>query len=320
MSSPVLNPDKTTSWVKVDEFLFILSAPRSGSTLLRVMLNKIPNIISPPETYFLEFYRDNKKLDLLKRSDREILVQNWVAFRNHLNVRNLYNRKDFERLVVEEAGSWKDVFSILIQLYAKDAGKEVPSKPIICEKTPVHIELQEELLEVFPNTRIIYLIRDPRDVVASLKTCPWASSDVRRNSFYWSKTANLIENRKNSILIKYEDLVETPEREFQKIGYLLDIDIDYKILHAEAPNEDKESLDPKNLASYKPIDNSYKNKWKTRLSQPDHELEVIENICYREMKRFGYSLISQPNAKLLKFLSFQRWVDKQYGRIYRRIT
>lgn len=319
MASPVLNLSKSTSFVKIDEFIFILSAPRSGSTLLRVMLNKIPNIISPPESYFLEFYRDNKMLDLLKESDRELLVENWFNFRNHLNVRNLYNRSDFRDLVVEEARTWKDVFSILIQLYAKDAGKEVSAKSIICEKTPLHIEFQKELLEVFPNTHIIYLIRDPRDVVASLKTCPWASSDVRRNSFYWCKTANLIQNRKNSVLIKYEDLVENPEREFQKIGDLLHIKIDDRVLHAEAPNEDKESVDPKNLASYKPIDESYRNRWKTRLSEPDHELEVIENICYKDMKKFGYSTITEPNSKLLKFLSFQRWVDRQYGRIYRRI-
>lgn len=319
MDSLELDKMKTKTWVDVDKFIFILSAPRSGSTLLRVLLNRIPDVVSPPETYFLQFYRDNKKYNPLKASDRSILVDNWINFRNHMNVRNLYDRKAFRELVVGEARSWKDIFSVLVQLYAKDANKRVTKNSIICEKTPIHIEFQKELLEVFSAAHIIYLIRDPRDVVASLKTCPWARSDVKTNSYYWCKTANLIQECKNSILIKYEDLIENSSSEFKRIGRFLQIDIDDQILHQEAPNEEKESLDDKNIASYKPIDSSFKDRWKTKLSEPDYELEIIENICYADMEKFGYVPFSGRNSKLNILIQLQKWTDKQYGRLYRRI-
>ncbi len=319
MDSPVLDSQKTNSLVNIDKFIFILSAPRSGSTLLRVLLNRIPEIVSPPETYFLEFYRNNKNYDPSRAEDRKILADYWVNFRNHLNVRNLYDRKAFNALVVDEARSWADIFSILVQLYARDARKKMTENSIICEKTPLHIEFQKELLEIFPKAHIVYLIRDPRDVVASLKTCPWSTSNVKLNANYWCKTTNLIQDRENSILIKYEDLVETPEVQFGRISQLLQIDIDDKLFQDQAPNEDKESLDPKNLDSYKPIDTSFKDRWKTKLSEPDHELEVIENLCFKEMKKFNYVPTTQPNYKFQKLLQLHKWTDRQYGRIYRRI-
>ena len=319
MDLPVLQEVESKPWVGFKRFLFILSAPRSGSTLLRVLLNRLPDVISPPETYFLEFYRDNKKLDPSCPSDRERIADNWIAFRNHLNARNLYNREDFRKQVCTHARSWSDVFSILVQAYANDAGMTYTRDSLICEKTPLHIEYQQELTEIFPEARIIYLVRDPRDVVASLKTCSWASSSVIKNAHYWSKTSKMLRQGEDRLLVKYEDLVDNPDREFTRIGAFLDMEIDEVVLYSNAPNEEKESSDPKNVSSYKPIDKSFKEKWKALLSHPEKELEVIETICRRQMKVWEYEPLTPYNRPLAMVLRLRQWTDKQYERIYRRI-
>lgn len=319
MDLPVLQEVEKKAWVGFNKFLFILSAPRSGSTLLRVLLNRLPDVISPPESYFLEFYKNNKNLNPGREKDREIIAVNWIAFRNHLNVRNLYNRENFRSLVEKEARTWADVFSILVQSYANDAEMQYGADTLICEKTPLHIEYQKELKEIFPTASIIYLVRDPRDVVASLKTCSWASSCVIKNSHYWSRTIQMLEEGQNRLVVKYEDLVDFPDAEFKRIGSFLDMTIDEDFLHSQAPNEDKESADPRNTASYKPIDNSFKEKWKTLLSHPDKELEVIETICGKEMKFMGYQLQTKFSTRLNFLLKIQKWSNLQYERIYRRI-
>lgn len=319
MDLPVLQEVEKKAQVGFDKFLFILSAPRSGSTLLRVLLNRLPDVISPPESYFLEFYKKNKTLNPTQSEDRKVIAANWIAFRNHLNVRNLYNREDFRWLVETEARSWSDVFSILVQTYASDAHMGYGVNTMICEKTPLHIEYQKELKEIFPMAKIIYLVRDPRDVVASLKTCSWASSCVIKNSHYWNQTIQMIEKGQNRLIVKYEDLVDFPDEEFNKIGKFLDMEIDENILNSQAPNEDKESDDPKNIASYKPIDKSFKQKWKTLLSHKDKELEVIETICSKQMKAMGYQPQTEFNKSLSFLLKIQRWSNLQYERIYRRI-
>lgn len=319
MDLPVLQEIEKKAWVGFDKFLFILSAPRSGSTLLRVLLNRLPDVISPPESYFLEFYKNNKTLNPALGKDRKIIAANWIVFRNHLNVRNLYNPEDFRALVEKEARSWADVFSILVQTYANDAEMEYGTNTLICEKTPLHIEYQKELKEIFPMAKIIYLVRDPRDVVASLKTCSWASSCVIKNAHYWSQTIKMVEEGQNRLMVKYEDLVDFPDEEFDRIGRFLDMEINEDILNSQAPNEDKESADPRNIASYKPIDNSFKEKWKTLLSHPEKELEVIETICSKEMKLMEYQLQTKFNKRLSFLLKIQRWSNLQYERIYRRI-
>src|SRR5690554_1677132 len=319
MDLPVLQEVESKPWVGFKRFLFILSAPRSGSTLLRVLLNRVPNVISPPETYFLEFYRDNKKLDPSKPWDRQRIADNWIEFRNHLNAWNLYDRTEFRSQVGEHARSWSDVFSILVQAYAKDAGMNYQQDSLICEKTPLHIEFQQELTEVFPEARVIYLVRDPRDVVASLKTCSWAYSNVIKNAHYWAKTSEMLREGPGRLLVKYGDLVDNPDGEFARIGAFLNMRIDEEVLHSSAPNEEKESSDPKNLASYKPIDNSFKEKWKALLSHPEKELEVIETICRKQMKTWGYKTLTPYNRKLAMVLQLRKWSDKQYERIYRRI-
>lgn len=319
MDLPVLQEVEKKAWVGFNKFLFILSAPRSGSTLLRVLLNRLPDVISPPESYFLEFYKDNKTLNPERDEDRRIIAANWIDFRNHLNVRNLYNRENFRLLVEKEARSWADVFSILVQSYANDANMKYGADTLICEKTPLHIEYQKELKEIFPTARVIYLVRDPRDVVASLKTCSWASSCVIKNSHYWSQTIRMMEKGQNRLVINYECLVDFPDEEFKRIGSFLGLTIDEDLLNTQAPNEDKESSDPRNTASYKPIDNSFKEKWKTLLSHPDKELEVIETICTKEMKSMGYQPLTKFSKPLNFLLQIQRWSNLQYDRVYRRI-
>ena len=319
MDLPVLQEVENKAWVGFNKFLFILSAPRSGSTLLRVLLNRLPDVISPPESYFLEFYKNNKNLNPDRAKDREIIAANWIEFRNHLNVRNLYNRDYFRSLVQEEARTWADVFSILVQSYASDANMMYGPDTLICEKTPLHIEYQQELKEIFPAAKIIYLVRDPRDVVASLKSCSWASTSVIKNAHYWSKTIQLMEKTDRHLLVKYEDLVDYPDREFTKIGDYLGLSISEDVLTTQAPNEDKESADPKNTASYKPIDSSFKEKWRTLLSQPDRELEVIETICAEEMKEMGYQRVSRTRKRFEVVLRIQKWTNLQFERIYRRV-
>lgn len=301
------------------KYIFILSAPRSGSTLLRVTLNKIADIVSPPETYFIEFYKLNKYLNPSLTIERNIIIENWLQFRNHLNDRNLYNKEAFRRDAKIKGQTWKDIFDILIEHYAIEAGKVIKEGMFICEKTPVHIEFQEEIMDLFPEAKIIYLIRDPRDVVASLKTCPWGTSSILRNARYWNNTSKLINKSSRSIIIKYEDLVDNPDKEFERISSLLEINLGEVTTKPKALNEERESVDPKNLASYKPIDKSYKDKWKTILSEPDHELQIIENICFSSMRQLGYNPINSFNKKLSLLTDFQSWIEKQYKRVYRRI-
>jgi len=133
---------------------FILCLPRSGSTLLRMLLDSHSQIASPPETHLLP-----PLLELLR--DEETLHALW-----HLG---------FDRPAVAEALAQSARH--LLDAYAASKGKAM-----WIEKTPRNHEYAEEIALGFPDAKLIVLQRHPFDVVQSMIARDYAGTNdaVRR--------------------------------------------------------------------------------------------------------------------------------------------
>ena len=87
----------------------------------------------------------------------------------------------FNRVLREQlSGEVKqaDVLPAAMIAYAASLGTE-PRRYWV-EKTPLHERDLETALELWPDTRAIYIVRDPRDVIASLKAQRWAPSEIEQ--------------------------------------------------------------------------------------------------------------------------------------------
>src|SRR5690606_21489852 len=60
------------------KWCFILSLPRSGSTLLTVLLDRTGQCLVLPETHFFVFHKDQVRADFGR--DRERIIEAWTAF------------------------------------------------------------------------------------------------------------------------------------------------------------------------------------------------------------------------------------------------
>ena len=88
------------------------------------------------------------------------------------------------------------------------------------EKSVIHTLLVPRLLAARPRARFVMVVRDGRDVVASLKTRQYAFSSLDELIQIWSQTSGILQElvaRPGSVLIRYEDLVREPETTLRRV-------------------------------------------------------------------------------------------------------
>lgn len=147
-------------------YAFIVGAPRSGTTWLQIMLGRYPGIDTCQETHLF-----NGFLAPLHRAWRHyggsrpgVGLQAAIPYERFIEL-----QRDFSLAVLDAIGEG----------------------PVILEKTPAHVRVAEEIVEVLPEARFIHLIRDPRAVTASLMAAGrdwgghWASTKAADNAKRW---------------------------------------------------------------------------------------------------------------------------------------
>ncbi len=104
----------------------------------------------------------------------------------------------------------------LTVLHARKAGK---ARWI--EKTPRHLLMTETLWRLWPEARVVRIVRDPRDVALSLAGLPFARESVVGNLVRVDQDQRAsraaIETDPRAMTLRYEDLVTEPERELRRI-------------------------------------------------------------------------------------------------------
>src|SRR5574342_940028 len=164
------------------DHIFIVGLGRTGSTLARHILNSSDCVGIGGESHYL---RDLPRLGFqIRRSVRQRLaqvgdlaseegarrvVEHLFTVRDrHLNFWNFTAKKvDQEaflrRLVaMNPAERERGLFELAMEVHAG-------SRPVRGDKTPAHIFFVPQLLEWFPNAKIIHTFRDPRAIYASRK-------------------------------------------------------------------------------------------------------------------------------------------------------
>lgn len=273
-----------------DRICFILSAPRSGSTLLRLHLNQVPNVIALPETHFFNFKHEFRHLNPRNPQHRSTLIKKWV---NYFTVSRM--ALDIQQLTTAlEAGelTWQKMFEITLLHYRDKYHPEI-TEPYWVEKTPPHIFFQDDIKAMYPQSKLIFLLRDPRAVAASLRTMSFSTSNVLTISRSWKKSTHLSREGKDALILKYEDLVEAPAAAFKKVFTFLEVS------GKADPNQgiSSDPVEGKNWNSSettKPIHTDNLEKWKKTLSKIDGHIQIVEKICGEEMDAYGYEKLNYP--------------------------
>jgi protein-tyrosine sulfotransferase len=242
-------------------FIFVGGCPRSGTTLVQKILLSHTAITGSREFEFLT-----------------PLVQLYDQMRTPLQL----ERQSYFYSGEELKKYWKGFIEQLLVTQVADKNKY----KYFSEKTPLNSEVAIQLLELFEDSKFIYIYRDGRDVVNSFKQANKRAKQAGEKVYWGRKGSAFIwrqrmqsyfklkeESRfkERYLAIKYEDLVSEPERIINQMMLFLGMKVEEKQLQPEkfTTKEFDERIDKawytKDLFEQK-INKGNVAKWKKELS------------------------------------------------------
>ena len=273
--------------------IFIVGAPRSGTTLLRAMLSRHPRIGLSDETYYLYTVYQRRRAfgDLANPANRKALIESYTATQRVQQLKIDLSRLR-ERLMVEGT-SYPAFFASFLQFYAEEQGKVRAG-----EKTPHHARYVDTLLDWSPNGSVIHLVRDPRDVCASLRNMPWGRKAATANADLWvdlTMAAERGQGHPRFCRVRYEDIVADPERALRNLCEFIGEEFDPAMLSTTpVSTADK----PWFLRSHEALSKERMGVWQRRLSRND--VGLIETIAGPLMMAMGYELSGRSASTALR--------------------
>lgn len=280
--------------------IFIIGAPRSGTSLLRNMLNRHPAIGLCDETYYFYYVYNRRRFfgDLSDMNARQRLVERYLAT-NRIKRLQL----DLEALshtLINEGDSYAAFFTALLRFYARYHGKER-----FGEKTPQHSLYTDTICKMFPNCKLIHIVRDPRDVVASTMRMPWAEKSITANARSWvsyTRSGSGIRNPANYLMVKYESLINNPSSTMKEICAFIGEDYESVMLVSKTEVDDK---NPPNEWWFErakgPLSQDRIERWRKELTPT--QIALIEWIAGSSMRQYGYKLTNHEPGISKKILS-----------------
>lgn len=158
-----------------DRPIFVVGCPRSGTTLLQLMLHAHPRIAIPPETRFLlEAYRDRHRFGDLRRPANRRALAHFIVNRPQTRFFDL--GLDPQAMISEIVASPPTLGSAIGAVFRSYS--ERFGKPRWGDKRPAYVNNLDVIRRLFPDAQIIHIVRDGRDCVASLQEMPDRKSVV----------------------------------------------------------------------------------------------------------------------------------------------
>ncbi len=168
----------------------------------------------------------------------------------------------------------------------------------IGEKSPPHLLYVPELLETFPEGRVITIIRDGRDVAIS-QTQAW-DSNVLRVAISWKRDQRLHRSYAERFAadrytaVRYEDLVTRPEAELRRLCEFLGEEFTPDLLeHHKRADTGFAKRETHKARTLEPVTSSRISRYRQSLKRS--EIALFQLLAGDELRRQGYDLEPIPS-------------------------
>lgn len=275
---------------------FIVGSPRSGTTLLAMMLDSHSELAMPPETHFLP------KLGSLVASAENPKESFFEAITHHARWPDFQlDVSEFRRKLAALSSPFQlnDALRQFYGLYSESLGK-----PRWGEHTHFYGNYQKLITKLFPEAHFIHVIRDGRDVALSLQKCWWTSNDLKEQAVSWSERVTTIRQARSAhyMEIRYEELVQSPEATLQRVCEYLDLPFQMEMLLYHRRAGERLQYKLKGLETnfsvsgegrlalhqllFLPPDPSRIGVWKRSMTEED--LAAVESVAGDLLNELGY--------------------------------
>jgi Sulfotransferase family len=270
-------------------FPFLVGSGRSGTTMLRLMIDAHPQMAVPPEAFFpmappLSWCDADGRVEPQK-AVMDLTSQPWFADWG------LPAGAFSASVEMEEPADYASVLRRMFRIYA-----DLEGKARYGSKTPQHILSIPELATLFPESRFVHIVRDGRDVALSFLDVHFGPSDLLFAARVWRKRVQRGRAAGQALgdrylEVRYEDLVSDPERALRRICGTLDLEFDDAMLRYY----ERDARTIAGVAGHYFHRNATKpptkglRDWRSQMSRSD--ILLFESVAGPALEAFGYERV-----------------------------
>lgn len=269
----------------------VLGSARSGTTLVQRLACELPGVSIPPETHFFEAFAS----ELLSRRSFPLTE---IELREEVD---LFLRLETSKGMSIDPDCLRGGCESPFELFEIIVGCLTGPADLLGEKTPGHTLWWEPILRASPEMKFVVVVRDPRAVVASSLSMPWASNEDLNSirgqlhlgvAARWRVDQQAISQLRQAVgprqclLMRYEEVANDPDGARMKIGSLLGVDGALDPDRAPAPGIVLDWEPWKAQALEDVTDDRLNRPWTESLSY--QQVQQIEAVCRRSMHANGY--------------------------------
>jgi hypothetical protein len=293
-----------------DPPFFVVGNDRSGTTVLRLALDRSAEAAVPPESLFLLDFAPVRRRGGLEDPERaaRFAVEVW----SHPRVR-LWGLAGGPPPVpprLTHAEAYRFAVEAPFRAYARREGKER-----FGDKTPPYVHAVDELLAIWPDARIVVLVRDARAVAHSIVRLPFGPNNPYAAGEWWARgiRAGLAAQRRHPeqvLTVRYEDLVAEPEATVRRVCDHVRLGYNSEMLAIEraAPGR----IVPEQAEWYsgvsKPISAAAGDRWLTEM--PEENQRLVVAAAGPELRELGYEApdggTALPRARALAYTAHDK--------------
>ena len=284
---------------------FIGGQAKSGTTLLRALLDGHPELLALPQdtdyfsTVLTKFGHESRRAQfdyLTKQSYAKILFGGRQRADKH-DYSDFPQEKFleiFERTAFDPANADRDLLVLLMQSYAELLGVPLDRVKRWVEKTPANRNYIPAIFSRFPQAKLLVTMRDPRAIMASQIALKEKVKERRFSIYYvidhWRAGAKLaLQIRQGEVpgfVAKYEDLVCDPAAMMKQICDYLDISFDPEVAIRPTKVGQLWAGNSAVGARFSEVSAEPATRWHSALNE--NEIGWIEWHCRDLMPQFGY--------------------------------
>ena len=238
-----------------DKIIFIVGNSRSGTTMMLRILNNHPQLMVLNELHFFEqLWSPNDKGKVISAEKAKEIAAKLV----------MIQRKGYNTGFTDFTQYYKEADEVIASINTNELTSEavftamarreilLNNKQIVCEKTPQNVFYIKEIFELYPNAKVVNMVRDPRAIMLSQKN-KWNRKNLggwyitRKESIrlqinyhpitlskLWNaaiNAANLFKADKRVIAVRFEDLLDNPEDTIRRICSHIEVDFDANMMN-----------------------------------------------------------------------------------------
>ena len=285
--------------------IFMVGEQRSGSNLLRLILNESSSIAAPHPPHILQrmmpllpiYGNLNKPKNFKKLIDDvcRLVELNPVPWdKVKLNRKEILKRCNEYSLIA--------VYGAIMDTYAEAHN----ANAWMC-KSMQNIFYADDINVYFDQPKYIYLYRDPRDVTLSFTKAVIGEKHPYFIAKQWNELQEACISQMNwhgtdhIFPVSYEELLKNPEEVVKNICAFLNIEFTQNMLNFHTSNEAKRSAKSSSLWENlsKPIKGNNSKKFMTDLTT--EEIKIVESITGNVMDILGYERAIIQKGEEMKF-------------------